>query len=118
MDAVQRRLDARINALERAAMRARANRYHPYLRNPPAPQQTSGVENLARVVIDISTAVHQNPWTSLGMVAGAAYAMGRHPVRLFFDVAFAFMPSLPLPRMPVWPALPVMPVMPTFQWPW
>jgi hypothetical protein len=86
----------------------RVNRFNPY-------RQTTPAENFGQVLTDTVSFAVANPMTTLSLLAAGAYAMGRHPVRLFFDVAFAL---LPMPRMPMWPTLPALPVMPTMPWPW
>jgi hypothetical protein len=86
----------------------RVNRFNPY-------RQTTPAENFGQVLTDTVSFAVANPMTTLSLVAAGAYAMGRHPVRLFFDIAFAL---LPMPRMPMWPTLPALPVMPTMPWPW
>jgi hypothetical protein len=77
--------------------RHRGRRFNPY-----GGQRAPPVGNFIQVVTDAIAFAIANPWTTLGIISTAAYAMGRSPVRICFDIAFALMPTVPMPRMPAW----------------
>ena len=76
--------------------RNRENRHVPYEQNTPR-------ENLARVLADAATAAFENPLTTMAIVAAVSHATGMSPARVLCNIAWTFLPTLPIPSMPVMP---------------